>query len=64
LGINFDDGLGYDTLILASQKHSQNFDMIADDAIKIDRQIIADSVFLSIFKQNLDRSSISQPQST
>jgi hypothetical protein len=33
--------LGYDTLILGSQKHTQSFDVIADEALKIDGQVSA-----------------------
>jgi hypothetical protein len=46
VGINFDGGLGHDTLILGNQEHSKSFRAIADDTIKIDGQIFSESIFL------------------
>ncbi len=45
-GINFNGGLGYDTLIVGSQEYNHKFDVIADDAINIAGQIWANSIFL------------------
>jgi hypothetical protein len=45
-GINFNGGLGYDTLIVGSQEYNHKFDVISDDAIDIAGQIRANSVFL------------------
>jgi hypothetical protein len=44
-GINFDGGLGYDTLIVGSLEHINNFGVIADDAIAIQGEVHSESVF-------------------
>ncbi len=44
-GINFDGGLGDDTLIVGSQDHIQSFGIIADDAIAIQGEVHSESVF-------------------
>ncbi|MDG3495980.1 hypothetical protein FEV09_15645, partial [Pseudanabaena catenata USMAC16] len=45
VGINFDGGLGNDTLILGSQAHQQNFQVIADDSLGIQGEVHSESVF-------------------
>jgi predicted chitinase len=44
-GINFDGGLGYDTLIVGSQEHINNFGAIADDTIQIQGEVYGESLF-------------------
>jgi hypothetical protein len=45
VGINFDGGLGYDTLIVGNQVHSQSFGVIADDKIQIQGEVHSESIF-------------------
>jgi len=44
--LNFDGGLGYDTIIVGSQAHNQNFGIISDDRIQIQGEVQSESVFL------------------
>ena len=44
-GINFDGGLGDDTLIVGSQDHIQSFCIIADDRIQIQGEVHSESIF-------------------
>jgi hypothetical protein len=44
-GINFDGGLGYDTLIVGSLEHINNFAVIADDTIQIQGEVYGESLF-------------------
>jgi len=46
LGLNFDGGLGYDTIIVGSQAHNQNFGIISDDRIQIQGEVQSESIFL------------------
>ncbi|WP_434685119.1 hypothetical protein [Pseudanabaena minima] len=46
VGINFDGGLGDDTLIVGSQEYNQGFGVIADDTIQIQGAVQSESVFL------------------
>ncbi len=45
LGINFDGGLGDDTLIVGSQEHINSFGVIADDTLKIQGEVHSKSLF-------------------
>ncbi len=44
-GINFDGGLGNDTLIVGSQEYSHSFSAISDDTIQIQGEVHSESVF-------------------
>jgi CHAT domain-containing protein len=45
-GINFDGGVGYDTLIVGSQAHSQSFSIFSDDRLQIQGEVQSESIFL------------------
>ncbi len=46
-GINFDGGLGDDTLIVGSQEHIHSFGIIVDDAIAIQGEVHSKSLFFT-----------------
>ncbi len=45
IGINFDGGLGYDTLIVGSQEYSHSFSAISDDKIQIQGEVYGETLF-------------------
>ncbi|OYQ61920.1 hypothetical protein B9G53_24845 [Pseudanabaena sp. SR411] len=45
VGINFDGGLGEDTIIVGSQEYNQGFGVISDDTIQIQGEFYSESVF-------------------